>query len=383
MPLARPTLALVATATVLSLSGSLNAAGILAFGAERGDPPRVVVRINPGTSEFFPEIVSAQFFAFDEGFQGGVRVAVGDFDADATLELVTASGPGMQGTVKIWNLLANGELDPADPLQESFSNVFAGVTGGLYVAAGDFDNSGKDSLVVSAGAGQCRVWIFDDFETLNPNDDKLGNSNIDTFLAFPGKFKNGCRIAMGITNPDTREDLVAANGNGNNTHQIRIYRDTDNDSMLSDETLLDSFVPTINGPYKGMHIAVGNVSEGTTNGEIIVYVTGGGNTTVRVYSDTDNDGIFSEHEPSETFTAVAGGVKSKGGLRLAVSNLDGDARPELCITTKSGDRPDLRLLEAAAGATADVGAATQTLVPYIDSLISTYFKKVPYVAWSD
>lgn len=364
-------------------ASAAHAAGVLALGAEKGDPPRVVVRINPGTTEFYPDVVSAQFFAFDENFEGGVRVAVGDFDADATLELATASGSGMNGTVKIWNLMANGELDPVNPLQESFSNVFAGVTGGLFVAAGDFDNSGKDSLVVSAGAGQCRVWIFDDFETLNPNDDLLGNSNIDTFLAFPTNFKKGCRIAMGITNPDTREDLVCANGNGNNKHEIRIYRDTDNDSMLSDETLLDSFIPTINGPYKGMHVAVGNISEGTTNGEIAVYVTGGGNTTIRVFNDSDSDGIFSEHAATESFAWVAGGTKSKGGLRLCVSNLDGDARPELCVTTKSGVRPDIQLREAAAAAGSDVGGATITLVPYVDSLISTYFTKVPFVAWSD
>lgn len=369
---------------VVALFGSVtaHAAGVLAIGAEKGDSPRVVLRSNPVTTDIFPEIVAASFFAFDENFKGGVRVAVGDFDADPELELVTASGGGMSGTVKIWDLTANFNVDS---LKESFSSPFAGLSGGLFVAAGDFDNDGKDSLVVSnGGSGEPRCWIFDDTETVNPTDGLLGNSLVDTFLAFPKAFNSGIRIAMGITNPDSKEDLVCLNGSGNSTHRIRIFRDNDNDSMLSDETLLDDFVPSINGPYKGMFAAVGNVGGGTQNGEIIVYITGGGNSTVRVFGDTDNDGIFSEHAVFETISSLTGG-ESKGGLRLCCANLDGDlgatARFELVASFKVPKGvPQLRLAESTS---AQIGGATPQIVPYVDSLITTYFTKTPFVAWSD
>ncbi len=366
------------------------AAGLMVYGAEKGDPPRVVVRSNPGTTanDFFPEVVAASFFAFDETFKGGVRVAIGDFDADADLEVATATGSGTAATVKIWDLAPNGELVG---LKEAFSTPFSGQSSGLYLAAGDFDNSGKDSLVVSAGDGEARVWIFDDFETVGPGDGLLGNSLVDTFVAFPSNFKRGCRIAMGITNPDNKEDLVCANGPGNSQHLIRIFRDTNDNSMLSDETLLDSFVPSVNGPYQGMYVAVGNISEGTTNGEIAVYMTGGGNSRILTFTDADNDGIFSEAAVDETFTVLptqnGKPGKSKGGMRIAVANIDGDAgasaRFELVTTTRFTSRPDIRLREAGTTATSKVASATATVVPYVDSLITTYFTKVPFVDWSN
>lgn len=363
-------------------SVAAHAAGVLAIGAEKGDPPRVVLRSNPATADIVPEQVTASFFAFDEGFQGGVRVAVGDFDTDADLELVTASGGGMSGTVKIWDLTSNFNVDS---LKESFTSPFSGFSGGLYVAAGDFDNDGKDSLVVSnGGSGEPRCWIFDDTETTNPTDGLLANSLVDTFLAFPKAFNRGVRLAMGVTNPDSKEDLVCLNGAGNSTHRIRIFRDNDSDSMLSDETVLDDFVPSINGPYKGMFGAVGNVGGGSQNGEILVYITGGGNSTIRMFGDSDNDGIFSEHAVAETVAALTGG-ESKGGLRICCSNLDGDAgataRFELTAAFKATKSiPKLRIAESTA---TTIGGATGQIVPYVDSLITTYFTKTPFVAWSD
>jgi len=372
----------VAAAASTLLATDVQAAGVLAIGAEKGDSSRVVLRTDPG-NDGYPEIIAASFFAFGSGFKGGVRVAVGDYDGDADLELVAAPGAGMQAKVKVWDLAPNGEIAG---VKESFSGPFSGLSGGLYVDLLDLDGNGKDSLVVTAGSGEPWAWIFDDGEATNPGDGLLKNSLIDSFQVLQSAFTGGVVVAGGITNPDNRADVVFANGPGNGTHVVRIWRDVDLDSMLSDETMLDEFVPTLDGPYKGMHVTVGNVSQGTTNGEIVCYVTGGGNTTIRVFVDTDGDGLFSDNQTAaenEMFSLAT--TKSKGGLRLTAAKFDADARAELVVASKVNDQPSLHLLEAGAAASAklsDAGTST-VLIPYVDSLITTYFKKVPFLDWSN
>lgn len=98
--------------------------------------------------------LNRQFFAYDAAFRGGVRVAVGDVDGDGVGDLVTAPGPGGGPHVKVFS-------GKTGALIEQFFAYPDGFTGGVFVATLDFNEDGKADVVTGADAGggpQVVVW---------------------------------------------------------------------------------------------------------------------------------------------------------------------------------------------------------------------------------
>jgi FG-GAP repeat len=74
----------------------------------------------------------ASFFAFDAGFNGGVRVAAGDVTGDGIDDLIVAAGPGGGPHVKAFK-------GDTGALVHSFLAAAPSFTGGIFVAGGDVD----------------------------------------------------------------------------------------------------------------------------------------------------------------------------------------------------------------------------------------------------
>lgn len=75
---------------------------------------------------------AVSFFAFPASFAGGARVAVADVDLDGRPEIVVASGPGMPGIVKAFELDGSAVSDWRD-----FSPLGPVARGGLVIASTD------------------------------------------------------------------------------------------------------------------------------------------------------------------------------------------------------------------------------------------------------
>jgi hypothetical protein len=172
----------------------------LVAGAGAGGAPHVVV-IDGATRQ-----VIANFFAYGSDLRGGVWVAAGDVDGDGTAELITGAGTGGGPHVKVWDAARGVE-------RYGFFAYVADFRGGVHVAAADLDADGLAEIITSPGAGggpHVRVL-----------DGRDGTGRAD-FMAYEVAFTGGVQLAAGDFDGDGVADLVVAPESGG-APRVRVY----------------------------------------------------------------------------------------------------------------------------------------------------------------
>jgi hypothetical protein len=170
-----------------------------------GRPPTV----NVYSGQSLALLVS--FLAFSSRNRAGVYVAVGNFDSDASLEII--AGAGNVPRVRIFNIAGNSAVQIPGPL----GNILVSRTKanpGVRVAAGDVDGQPGDELIAALGKGTSpRVNVY------NTN-----GALITTFFAYGTSFTGGVYVAAGDVNNDGRDEIIAGPGSGVST--IRVFNGT-------------------------------------------------------------------------------------------------------------------------------------------------------------
>jgi hypothetical protein len=135
---------------------------VLPSGAALGGEPQVRVFGADGTG-------LQDFFAFDQAFTGGVRVALGQ--AGSGPRVYAAGGAGMAPTIRGFDAGTGGQVfeqaagDPAE-------------TGGVWVTAGDMNDDGAADLVTAANSGpDTELRMFDGASGLWLNRVTVDNPN--------------------------------------------------------------------------------------------------------------------------------------------------------------------------------------------------------------
>ncbi len=237
-----------------------DAPPILVTGADAGGGPHVKV-FNASTRELLFE-----FMAYNPLFAGGVRVAVGDVNADGVPDVVTGAGPGGGPHVRVFDG-RNGQQLPG--LVGSFFAYSANFTGGVYVASGDVNGDGADDIITGADAGGGpHVRVFD-----GRTGQQLAGL-IGSFFAYKSIDNAGVRVAAGDVNGDGRADVITGMGPGYaddaarfgfnpiSQPEVRVFSGLDG-------RMLRSFLPFEPGYRGGVHLAVGHF-DGDLRAEIIV-----------------------------------------------------------------------------------------------------------------
>jgi FtsP/CotA-like multicopper oxidase with cupredoxin domain len=171
---------------------------IYAAATGRGTPARVRVFSSVDDS------LLAEFNAFDASFRGGARVAVGDVNQDAVMDVAVASGAGSPPRVRV--------LSGKDAFKTELFNLDASKLGydarfraGLNVAAGDINSDGYDDLIVAPGAGAVpEVKVFSGAD----------GSLLGHFMAYDQKFRGGVNVASAILQDGGRYSIITAPGPG-------------------------------------------------------------------------------------------------------------------------------------------------------------------------
>jgi fibronectin-binding autotransporter adhesin len=143
------------------------------------------------------------FRPFGAGYTGQVFVAAGDLNGDHRAEIVVGQGLDHQARVRVFNGLGGGLL----------SNYLAfepGFTGGARVAVGDVDGNGQGDVIVGAGRGRtAEVRVF---RGLSP---VLLPGAQGRFVAYGGGFTGGVFVAAADVNNDGKADIITGAGGVN------------------------------------------------------------------------------------------------------------------------------------------------------------------------
>ncbi|WP_372723390.1 Ig-like domain-containing protein [Novipirellula sp.] len=207
------------TGGVFVAAGDVSGDGIddIITGAGSGGGPHV--KVFSGTTG----VEVASFFAFPNTFTGGVRVATGDVNGDAQADIIVGAGPGGGPHVRVFDGHTANQLPPTGviPADQILSDFFAfdqGFLGGVFVAAADLNGDRLDDIVVGADqAGSNNgghVKVID--SALLPHLDTgiriPDPSLLAHFFAYDPGFAGGVRVAAGDVNGDGVADIVTSPG---------------------------------------------------------------------------------------------------------------------------------------------------------------------------
>jgi hypothetical protein len=177
--------------------GTFTGGIFVALGDLRGDGQLEVVTAPdaaPNSDPFFnvwsldgKTQLSPNVFAFEQGFHGGVRVAIGGVDGNGKNQIIASAGPGGLPFVQV----VNGQTFA---LEKRFLAFGAGFTGGVTVAAGPLDASGVSRIVVGADAGDNAPFDAPVLRTFDGQGDLL----TDSVFAFEPTYHGGVNVATSL-----------------------------------------------------------------------------------------------------------------------------------------------------------------------------------------
>jgi hypothetical protein len=188
---------------VPTFTGGVNVAGGDILGNGVSD---IIVGAGPGSN---PEVrafgggalngaLLRDFYAYDLSFSGGVRVGAADVDGDGRADIITGTGAGTAAIVRVFSSATEAML-------RNFYAFGASYTGGIFVAGGDINHSGRADLFVGADAGSSEVRVFDGGTSAVLRD----------FYPLGAGFTGGARVAaQDVTGAGTAALVVGAGPGG-------------------------------------------------------------------------------------------------------------------------------------------------------------------------
>ena len=202
-----------------------------------------------------------------------------------------------------------------------------GFRGGLNVSSGDVDGDRISEIVTGAGYGggpQVRVFTTD-------------GKVVGSFFAYDKGFRGGVNVAVGDVDGDGRAEIVAGSGYGGGP-QVRIFD--------KGGKVLGSFWAYDKAFRGGVQVTVADI-DGDKKGEIIVAPGSGvgSKNEVRIFSDTGGSAFGGDRFVlKKSFTAFP--LSVRGGINLAVGDLEGDGKVEIVVAPQSGVSPEVRIYSA-------------------------------------
>jgi len=311
----------VAVSTNLAVGGSLNGQALV-YLPDSGAPA-------------YNASASATISAFGS-ISANVRTAVGDVNGDGTEDIILVTGPGTPIRFAVVSGIDNTTLLIPSTAPFAGSESF---TGGGFVSSADFDNDGRDEVVVTPDqGGGPRVTIFSlvgTTPTVKANFLGIDDSN----------FRGGARSAAGDVNHDGIPDLAIAAGFQGGPRIALFNGATVFVTPIRLTGDFFAFEPTLRN---GAYVAIGDV-DGDGFGDLTFGAGPGGAPRVLTISGSallTTGGSAATLTPLANFF-VAGNSTDRGGVRVATKNADGDNKAEVVIGSGEGQPARVRVYSGA------------------------------------
>ncbi len=255
-------------------------------------------------------------------FSGGVRVAAADFNGDGVADLAVGTGPGRATQVVVLDGVTQKVLFTIDPFEATF-------TGGVNVTAGDVTGDGLADLVITPDqGGGPRGRVF------------AGNTTAAAFAQYADffgiddkAFFGGARAGVADLDGDGVGDLIVSAGFGGGP-RVAGYNGLTL-GLVTPVKLFGDFLAFEADLRNGAFVTGGDL-DGDGRAELIAGGGPGGGPRVTAFSGA----VLLANQQLPLVNFFAGDVDSRGGVRVTVKNLDGDASADLVVGagTAAGSR---------------------------------------------
>jgi hypothetical protein len=288
------------------------------------------------------------------------RTAVADVNGDGVPDTIFVTGPGVPIRVSILSGVDNSVLlFPVDPFGGDF-------TGGGFVAAADFDGDGKAEFAVTPDmGGGPRVAIFS-----LVNGAPVPRAN---YFTLDSNFRGGARVATGDVNGDGVPDLaiVAGFGGGPRVELINGKRALSTDGFNPADRLVNDFFAFDPSLRNGVYLAIGDVN-GDGFGDLVLGGGPGGGPRILIVSGQKllNQGSsLAINTPIANFF-LGGDSNDRGGVRVAVTDADRDAKADVVAGTGGGQPSQARVYLGKNFTTGAEPKTFQNLNPFDSDVLS-------------
>jgi len=280
------------------------------------------------------------------------RLAAADVNGDRLPDLIVAAGSNSTPLITVvdgaylFGPRAGQRLRPENLLAQ-FMAYDPAFLGGVYVAAGDLNGDGRAEIVTGAGEGggpHVRTFQYDPSaaglgDRMKPFAGAVGN-----FFAYDTAFRGGVRVAVGDVNGDGMPDIVTGAGAGGGPH-VKAFSGQNGAVLLS----FFAYDADFRG---GVYVAAGSI-DGDGRADIITGAGEGGGPHVKIFSG-NGAGLLTSF--------FAYGADFRGGVRVAVGDLNGDGTPDVITGPGAGGGPHVK-------AFSDIGGPViASFMAYDDSL---------------
>jgi hypothetical protein len=313
------------------------------------------------------------------------RVAYADLTGDGVLDVIV--GSSTSDTVQVFNGSSGALINQFAGLQTPSKSTVTNFAGGVFVAAGDINADGQIDVVVSQGAFDPRVVVYNGTSVLtgSATPAKLRDF-MDSFNR--GSLSLGVTVATGDFNGDGFDD-IATGVNTFGSSNVRVYDGrflttgaqagitTGRTAPLNPTPNVDFFA------YPGFATGV-NVAAGDVNGDgraDLVTGTQRLGANVKVFTFAAGSLLAPQTTGTPTVAADFYAGADNSGVRVAARDLNNDGYADLLFTLGVGAPPVFRINGSSLTAAAPYVNTTKAAPPIATTLLTAAYTATSRGAW--